>query len=161
MATMDQYTTRRQRVSNLDVLWAFYLSQPKQVRKAFRDRLESEGKVPNPMQWEKDLKDIRGLKENWDEEGAPRINRVAIANVQDFVSALDRVIAEQVRLYPTHIGGIMLKFETERGRIKCEIGDKLFSYFVKRPDASTEHYSFEEINKDTLSVLKSKIANVA
>ena len=49
----------------------------------------------------------------------------------------------------------MLKFETEKGRIKCEIGDELLSYFVKQPNAGTEHHSFEKICQETLAMLKS------
>jgi hypothetical protein len=146
-------------------LWAFYLSQPKQIRKAFRNRLESEdksdGRKRTVMQWRNDLKEIRSLKENWDEEQAPPINSQVIAHVTAFVLSLDKHIANGVRLFPTRLGAVMLKFETEHGRIKCEIGDKQMSYFVKRPNCQTEHHSFVDINSDTLSVLKSNLEKIA
>ena len=55
----------------------------------------------------------------------------------------------------------MLRIETEKGRIKCEFGDKQMSYFVKRKNQDTEHHSFEDINSETLSVLKSNIESIA
>ena len=152
--------------STLDVLWTFYLSQPQQVKKAFRARLENQDKVENEktdqlVQWQVDLKEIRSLKVGWDKENAPRINRIAISHVDSFVKTLADAIAQNVRLFPTYLGGVMLRIETEKGRIKCEFGDKQMSYFVKRKAQNTEHHSFEDINSETMSVLKSNIESIA
>ncbi len=153
-------------VSTLDVLWAFYLSQPKQVKKAFRARLENQDKAENEKmgqsaQWKVDLKEIRSLKVGWDDENAPRINRDAISHVDSFVKTLADAVSQNIRLFPTYLGGVMLRIETGKGRIKCEFGDKQLSYFVKRKGRDTEHHSFEDINSETISVLKSNIESIA
>ena len=107
------------------------------------------------------LKDIRSLKVGWDDENAPRINRDAISHVDSFVKTLSDAVSHNIRLFPTYLGGVMLRIETEKGRIKCEFGDKQMSYFVKRKNQDTEHHSFEDINSETLSVLKSNIESIA
>ena len=56
---------------------------------------------------------------------------------------------------------LALRIETEKGRIKCEFGNKQVSYFIKRKDRETEHHSFEDINSDTMSALKSNIESIA
>jgi hypothetical protein len=166
MATTMRNTMSLNGVSTLDVLWAFYLSQPKQVKKAFRARLEKQDKTEKVKtnqfaQWQVDLKGIRSLKDGWDDEKAPRINREAISHVDSFVKTLVGAISHNIRLFPTYLGGVMLRIETEKGRIKCEFGDKQMSYFVKRKDRETEHHSFEDINSETLFVLKSNIESIA
>ncbi len=45
MATVVQNTIKRQKISTLDVLWAFYQSQPRQVKIAFRNMLETQDKA--------------------------------------------------------------------------------------------------------------------
>lgn len=162
MATAVQNTITRQKVSTLDVLWAFYQSQPKKIKIAFRNMIDTqdEEKKQSPiLQWQADLKGIRNLKEDWDENAQP-INKTAIANVNKFAKSLDKTIASQIRLYPTPLGAIMLKLETSKGRIKCEIGDKQMSYFVKQQGFETEYHTFEDINKDTLSLLESKLESI-
>ena len=166
MATTMRNTMSPKGVSTLDVLWAFYLSQPRQVKKAFRIRLENQDKAENEKtgqfaQWQVDLKEIRSLKVGWDDENAPRINRKAISHVDSFVKTLADTVSHNIRLFPTYLGGVMLRIETEKGRIKCEFGDKQMSYFVKRKGQDTEHHSFEDINSETLSVLKSNIESIA
>ena len=86
MATAVQNTITRQKVSTLDVLWAFYQSQPKKIKIAFRNMIDTqdEEKKQSPiLQWQADLKGIRNLKEDWDENAQP-INKTAIANVNKF-----------------------------------------------------------------------------
>ncbi|MBQ1697766.1 MAG: hypothetical protein II075_07765 [Bacteroidales bacterium] len=162
MATAVKNTITGQRVSTLDVLWAFYQSQPKKIKIAFRNMLETQDntKKQNKLsQWQIDLKEIRSLKAGWD-EGAPQINKIAIANVNKFAESLSQSVAEQIRLYPTQLGAVMLKLETPKGRIKCEIGDVKMSYFVKRQGFETEHHSFEDINDETLSTLNIKLESI-
>lgn len=162
MATAVKNTITGQRVSTLDVLWAFYQSQPKKIKIAFRNMLETQDntKKQNKLsQWQIDLKEIRSLKAGWD-EGAPQINKIAIANVNKFAESLNQSVAEQIRLYPTQLGAVMLKLETPKGRIKCEIGDVKMSYFVKRQGFETEHHSFEDINDETLSTLNIKLESI-
>ncbi|MBQ3619089.1 MAG: hypothetical protein II939_13125 [Bacteroidales bacterium] len=158
--------TAIQRVSTLDVLWAFYQSQPKQVKSAFRNLLATQDaeqqKTKTPAaQWQTDLKEIRQLKKGWDGENAPCINKTAIANVNKFANTLNPATAKLIRLYPTYMGAVMLKMETNKGRIKCEIGDTQLSYFIKRPDQETEHHSFENINKETFLTLRSHLESIA
>jgi hypothetical protein len=54
----------------------------------------------------------------------------------------------------------MLKLETQKGRLKGEIGDQLISYFVKRPNMAPEYHSFEEINTNNLDLLKSNLSSL-
>ena len=110
--------------------------------------------------WLRDLKDIRLLKEDWDDAGAPCINKVAIDNANKFALTLGCAVAKLIRLFPTHLGAVMLKLETEKGRIKCEIGDTQMSYFVKREGSETVHHSFEAINDDSLMVLRSNLESI-
>lgn len=158
--------TAIQRVSTLDVLWAFYQLQPKQVKTAFRNLLATQDaeqkkeKAP-AAQWQTDLKEIRQLKNGWDGDNAPRINKTAIANVSRFANTLNDATAKLIRLYPTYMGAVMLKLETDKGRIKCEIGDIQLSYFVKRPGGETQHYSFEDISEENLSTLRSNLESIA
>jgi len=165
MATALQNTISTPRVSTLDVLWAFYQSQPRKVKVAFRNLLETQDnantKQPRQIvQWKKDLREIRLLKDGWDDEGAPSINRDAINNTIKIATSLTTYTAQLIRLYPTPLGAVSLKLETEKGRIKCDIGDTQMSYFVKRPGIATEHHSFEDINADTLSTLRSNLESI-
>ena len=162
MATAVKNTIKRQKISTLDVLWAFYQSQPRQVKIAFRNMLETQDKADEnkTVQWRTDLKGIVSLKDGWDGEGSLRINKTAIAHVRKFAAALNNSVSNLIRLYPTNLGAVMLKLETEKGRIKCEIGDTQMSYFLKRPGFETEYHSFEDINEETLSVLKHNLDNL-
>lgn len=110
--------------------------------------------------WQKDIDAISALMDNWDEEGARRINRMAILNANRIVSSLEKPVSKGIRLYPTPLGAVMLKLETQKGRLKGEIGDQLISYFVKRPNMATEHHSFEEINTNNLDFLKSNLTSL-
>lgn len=158
MATVTQTLTTP---STLDILWAFYQSQPKRVRQAFRKRIEHmDEDLKLEEQWQQDLRYIKGLKENWDYEGAPCINRQAISQTSKLIRQTSKQVANSVRLYPTPLGGILLKLETKKGRIKCEIGDELMSYFVKRPGLPTEHHSYETTDKENLKTLKAHLENL-
>ena len=148
-------------ISALDVLWAFYQSQPKSVKKAFRSRMEAEAQ-PRPIAlWQQDLKEIKALKDNWDEEGAPRINQTAIRNSLKLMKMLTDRIAGSVRLFPTRLGAVMVSLETEKGRVKGEMGETNISYFVKRPGVATEHHSFENLTKENLSLLVHNLEAIA
>ena len=153
MAIAIQDTNAQPKVTTLDILWAFYQSQPKRVKRAFRTRMEAEEDTTAPAQWQIDLEGIKALKENWNEEDAKPINRKAIRNVLRIMDMLATRVAADVRLYPTPLGAVMVKLETSKGRIKGEIGDKQMSYFIKRANAPTEHHSFEDLTKETLSSL--------
>jgi hypothetical protein len=85
---------------------------------------------------------------------------MAILNANRIVSSLEKTVAKGVRLYPTPLGAVMLKLETQKGRLKGEIGDQLISYFVKRPNMAPEHHSFEEINTNNLDLLKSNLTSL-
>lgn len=159
MATMTQNSHAGVQVMPLDVLWAFYQSQPKSVKKAFRTRMEAEeNKTTAP--WQQDLKEIKALKANWDEEGAPAINKAAIRNAQKLMGMISSEAASQMRLMPTRLGAVMIKLETQKGRIKGEVGDNEMSYFVKRQGIPTEHYSFEPMNKERLATLVQNLESI-
>ena len=161
MTTATQRTTNQQKLSTLDVLWAFYQSQPPQVRKAFLIRLESQKDLESHQAiWQHDLKEIASLKDNWDGNGAPRINKEAIQFARRLMKSLEIETANNVRLFPTPLGAVLLKLETDKGRLKCEMGDSLMSYFIKTSNGDTKHHSFEEINKETLAELKSSLENL-
>ena len=153
MTHVSLNTATQQEVTTLDVLWAFYLSQPRRVKRAFLSRIEAEEHPVAEFQWFKDLKAIRALKENWDDEGAKPINRTAIREVQKMMNMLSSQTATKIRLFPTPMGAVMVKLETSNGRIKGEIGNKQMSYFVKREGTATEHHSFEDLNKGNIALL--------
>lgn len=110
--------------------------------------------------WKKDIEKMADLQENWDEEGAHRINSRAISNAYRLFSGLDKSVSENVRLFPTPLGAVMIKLDTEKGRLKGEIGDQLMSYFVKRPSMRTEHHSFEEMNSENVNMLKANLTSL-
>ena len=110
--------------------------------------------------WQKDLDEISALTDNWDEEGANRIDRTAILNASRIVSSLEKTVAKGIRFYPTPLGAVMLKLETDKGRLKGEIGDQLMSYFVKRPSMAPEYHSFEEVNPNNFDLLRSNLASL-
>lgn len=110
--------------------------------------------------WQKDLDEISALTDNWDEEGASRIDRTAILNASRVVSSLEKTVAKGIRLYPTPLGAVMLKLETDKGRLKGEIGDQLMSYFVKRSNMAPEYHSFEEVNPNNFDLLKSNLTSL-
>ena len=153
MATMTKSASRR-KPSTLDVLWALYQSQPKRVRRAFLEKVEDQQDMEEFQQWETDLREIRYLKDNWDGEGASHVDRAAIRHTNRLLTSLDGAVACRVRLFPTPMGAILIKLETKYGRLKCEVGDELMSYFVKRSGQETEHHSFEPIDDNNISTLK-------
>ena len=157
---MTRNTTTSSNISTLDVLCAFYQSQPKSVKKAFRSRMEREEMSATLPIWQNDLNQIKALKENWDEEGALRINRKAISFSRKIMKKLSKEASSFVRFFPTHLGAVMLKMETPNGRIIGEIGDSLVSYFIKRPNTPTEHHSFETQNKELLSSIVEHLENL-
>lgn len=110
--------------------------------------------------WQKDLTAMASLEDNWDEEGACRTNHMAIMNTDRIVSALDKKVSSGIRLFPTPLGAVMIKLETEKGRLKGEIGDELFSYFVKCPNENTEHHSFEELNPQNIELLRLNLSRL-
>lgn len=88
------------------------------------------------------------------------LNKEAIQFVRRLMKSLGSETASNVRLFPTPLGAVLLKLETDKGRLKCEMGDSLMSYFIKTSNGDTKHHSFEEINKETLSELKSSLESL-
>lgn len=127
---------------------------------AFRTRMESEDKDTAPLLWERDLEKIRALKDDWDEEGARSISREAIRNTGWLMKMLRGDVSSAVRLYPTPLGAVMIALDTPAGRIKGEMGDKEFSYFVKRAGQPTEHHSFVQVGKEELGELADKMRSL-
>lgn len=91
---------------------AFYQSQPSKVKKAFRIRMETEDKTADSLPWQKDLRKIQTLKDNWDNEGACAINRLVIKNVQHLMKTVNINVASSLRLHPTPLGAVGIMFET-------------------------------------------------
>ena len=160
MATMINTNSRRKRPSTLDVLWALYQSQPKRVRRAFLERVEDHQDMEEFQQWETDLRGIRSLKDNWDGDGASHIDRTAIRHTSQLLTSLNGIIASRIRLYPTPMGAVLMKLETKNGRLKCEVGSELMSYFVKRDGKATEHHSFETIDETNITTLKQNMQSL-
>lgn len=150
----------QRRIDTLDVLWAFYSSQPKTVRKAFRTRIENEDKDTVLSQWERDLHEIKALKDDWDEEGARSVGQGVIKNIERLMTMLGEGVSSAVRLYPTPLGAVMVSLDTAVGRIKGEVGDKEFSYFVKRPGMPTEYHSFLPVGKEEFGEFVDKMKSL-
>ena len=158
MATTVRNNAGGQGLAAVDALWTLYLSQPQRVKKAFRMRIESLEKHEDL--WLRDLKEIQSLKQNWDNAGAPIINRGAISATKKHMSLIDSDVSKQVRLLPTPMGAIMLQLETGKGRLKCEVGNDTMSYFVKKSGFATEHHSYEELTDENIVILKNHLKSL-
>jgi hypothetical protein len=69
-------------------------------------------------------------------------------------------VAAHIRLFPNALGAVNMQLETERGRVRCEMGEDVMSYFVKRQGEVTEYHSFEAIDENALTVLKQSLMSV-
>lgn len=112
------------------------------------------------LQWQKDLDGMRCLQDNWDDDGAQAPDVISLVNTEDFINSLDSEIARKISLYPNVFGAVTIKLDTSKGRIVCEMGDELMSYFVKRPDVKNEYHSFEPMDKAHLDVLRLNLATL-
>lgn len=110
--------------------------------------------------WQRDIDRMRNLSANWDADGAEPVNGIAISNTERFVRQLEAVVAAQIRLFPNAFGAVNMQLETERGRVRCEMGEDMMSYFVKRKGEATEYHSFETIDEEALIVLKQSLMSL-
>lgn len=90
------------------------------------------------------LESFRLLEEDWDDEGAVAVNEAAIAHGLELVNKLpNEVLNARLEWFPTELGAVSLRLATTRGKLRAEIGDTNFSYFLKPTGKESERHSFE------------------
>lgn len=93
------------------------------------------------------------LRDNWDGYGSEKPNREAIMNARHLIETLDRETLKSLAsdaIYPSSYGSVILDFETERGLVSVEIGDKTMGFFTDFIDGN--NYAAEDISTDFVSV---------
>ena len=93
------------------------------------------------------------LRDNWDGYGSEKPNREAIKNAHHLIETLDRETLKTLNtdaIYPSSYGSLILDFETERGLVSVEIGDKTMGFFTDFVDGN--NYAAEGIRTDFVSV---------
>ena len=93
------------------------------------------------------------LGDNWDGYGSEKPNREAIMNARHLIKTLDRETLKSLdtdAIYPSSYGSLILDFDTERGLVSVEIGDKTMGFFTDFVDGN--NYAAEGISTDFVSV---------
>lgn len=94
------------------------------------------------------LKEFETLEENWDGDGAKAVDKTAVKNCQSLLGKLsDEVLSADFKVFPSELGAISIKLKTVKGILRSEIGDTIFSYYIRKSESQeTEYHSFEEWN---------------
>ena len=108
------------------------------------------------------LEKLSTLEDDWDGEGAKAVNKQAIENVRHLIEMLPQsVLLADFRLFPSELGAVSIKLKTDKGAVRSEIGDSVFSYYVRRNDTKkTEHHSFEDWSESNISMFVSSLSNL-
>ena len=107
------------------------------------------------------LEEFKLLEEDWDGYGASPIDLSAIENCKELLGKLPGLSILSTEIMPTHLGGILLKYAPKESvMVKCDIGSKLMSYFVREEGKETQYYSFLEWNKQNVDVLIENIKSL-
>lgn len=94
------------------------------------------------------------LGANWDGYGAEPVHLQAIQNTTSLLHKLSDLQRMSIEIMPTHHGAILLKSQTFSGNLlKCEIGDKQMSYFIRRKGYETRYFSFVDWNEENCKSL--------
>lgn len=90
------------------------------------------------------LESFRLLEADWDDEGAAAVDEMAIAHGLELVNKLPyEVLSANLEWGPTELGAVSLRLSTAQGKLRAEIGDNNFSYFLKATGKDSERHSFE------------------
>lgn len=90
------------------------------------------------------LESFRLLEADWDDEGAAAVDEMAIAHGLELVNKLPyEVLSANLEWGPTELGAVSLRLATAQGKLRAEIGDTNFSYFLKTAGKDSERHSFE------------------
>jgi len=102
------------------------------------------------------LNELSQYDEDWDDEGAPKINSIAIENAKILVGLLsDMVLSRDLKLFPTETGAVSFKLATDKGMLRLELGDGIMSYFLRLTGQETVYHSFEVWNSANIENLVS------
>jgi len=102
------------------------------------------------------------LEDDWDNEGAKAVDRMAVENTRQLISLLpENVLQADLRIFASELGAVSLKLSTSKGMLRSEIGDTIFSYYIKRDGSkSTERHSFEDWSEPNISAFVSSLSNL-
>lgn len=108
------------------------------------------------------LDEIALLEDDWDGEGAKSVNEKAIDNVRHLIGNMPQsILLAKLKLFPSELGAVSMKLESSKGKLRAEIGDSIFSYYVRRTGArNAEHHSFEEWNDSNIAYLVSSLSDL-
>lgn len=100
------------------------------------------------------LESFKSLEEDWDDEGAAAVNATAVDHCLYLVHQLPQeVLNAQLEWFPTELGAISLRLVTAQGKLRAEIGDTHFSYFMKPTGKESERHSYEPWDEDHIHTL--------
>lgn len=108
------------------------------------------------------LDEIALLEDDWDGEGAKSVNEKAIDNVRHLIDNMPQsILFANLKLFPSELGAVSMKLESSKGKLRAEIGDSIFSYYVRRTGIkNAEHHSFEEWNDSSIANLVSSLSGL-
>lgn len=107
---------------NKEIMDYFYLVM---IQQHSKDR-----KGTNYARLSKKLKEYSGYQQDWDDEGSPAIDSMAIENVSGFLNACDDSLLDGWSLFPTTNGTLSLEKHKDNVNAVFEIGASLMSYSV-------------------------------
>lgn len=100
------------------------------------------------------IDELESLEEDWNDDGAPAINAIAIENARYLVKHLSNSVLElDLKLFPTETGAVSFKLSNNKGTLRLELGDGLMSYYIRLSDKEAEHHSFEAWNTENIHTL--------
>ncbi len=99
------------------------------------------------------MEEISRLRTNWDGDGAVTPNADAVRNARKLIIQLDEKDADKLLggdVYASPYGSVVMDFETERGMVSVEIGDRSMGFFTDFKDGV--NYAAEGIPVDGYKV---------
>lgn len=79
------------------------------------------------------IEEISRLQTNWDGDGAVTPNVDAVRNARNLIHQLEEKDADKLLdgdVYASSYGSVVMDFETERGMVSVEIGDRSMGFFT-------------------------------
>lgn len=95
------------------------------------------------------LESLSHLKDNWDGDGAVQPNQEALTNSKRLLSLMDITVLQTLSpesVYASSYGSVVMDFETNRGLVSVEMGDKSMGFYTDFHDK--KNYAVEGISTD-------------
>ncbi|MCQ2251183.1 MAG: hypothetical protein MJZ66_08745 [Bacteroidales bacterium] len=143
----------------LVAFWDMLQTIDESVQRGIFDKLQVKYKKNNKVsaiasKFLSKIEEMESLEEDWNDEGAPAINAIAIENARYLVNHLSNPVLESnLKLFPTETGAVSFKLANNKGTLRLELGDGLMSYYVSLSDKEAEHHSFEAWNTENIHTL--------